>query len=827
MICVCVLLFASCKRYISYDDEFDFDLEEGCSDFYYRQLSENQQKMYRMIYKEAQEVMRGGSKSDLGVYKYSDYNLTKQDALTVWDAFYFDTPAFFFMSNLYDNDDNSIKVKIFKEFSNKSTRDKIISSLKKTVADVEQLLEGIDKEAFRFKAIYDYVMASTKYKEAEGYDLFDGYSCSIASVFDFDDSTDTICQGYAKAISYLCNVFGIECIFVSSEFRNHTLNIVKIEGNWYYADSTFDDNGRHFYEFFLKGNDETWQGTIYPGNDKSERFLISKLPELDKQEYKLELDGVQYAISSPTSYAVIGVLDSAHSVVIPTAIGDMQVNEIKSNAFAGRWNLHSLTIPKGIKVNSFAISYSCKNLTVFCEDSERPENWAEDWTIDSRPVIWDCKDSGITQEGIVWGLTNDDVMLVTGYGGDEITVEIPKTVNGYEANYICENAFRDNTRLNSIIIPENISYIGKDAFAGWNSGSKAIFCKAASQPSGWDNNWNSSNCQVVWNYLGGGMSGDGFLWTIIENDEVMITGYTGSERELIIPEKIDGRAVSVIGANAFKGNISLHSVIIPESVKEIGDEAFEDCWHPKVYCKMPEFQNNNEYRWGGNGAVLWNCLENGVNEDGIEWGLTKDGIMTVMGYNYKQGGYSVDEIYIPNTIDGHAVTSICSNAFYGSRLKSIIIPNSIRTIGGGAFDECLGLVVYCEKEKPFDFSGINCTVVWNCKEHGVTDDGFKWGLTNDGYIIIVGYEGESREVSIPNTINGYSVTSILKYAFETTNLRWLIIPKSVTEIGGRIFRYCNNATVIYCRAESKPDGWDDSWNDTGFDGFLRVVWGYK
>lgn len=84
----CTFLLTSCKNYIAYDESFDFVVEEGCSDHYYHQLSDGQQKMYRMIYKEAQDIFNGENKRNLGVYKYSDYGITKQDALTVWYAFF-------------------------------------------------------------------------------------------------------------------------------------------------------------------------------------------------------------------------------------------------------------------------------------------------------------------------------------------------------------------------------------------------------------------------------------------------------------------------------------------------------------------------------------------------------------------------------------------------------------------------------------------------------------------------------------------------------------------------------------------------------------------
>src|SRR5215471_8483754 len=60
------------------------------------------------------------------------------------------------------------------------------------------------------------------------------------------------------------------------------------------------------------------------------------------------------------------------------------------------------------------------------------------------------------------------------------------------------------------------------------------------------------------------------------NGTITITGYTGTDANLVIPSTIDGLPVTSIGTGAFAGN-SLTSVTIPNSVTNIGDFAFEYC----------------------------------------------------------------------------------------------------------------------------------------------------------------------------------------------------------------------------------------------------------
>ena len=56
-----------------------------------------------------------------------------------------------------------------------------------------------------------------------------------------------------------------------------------------------------------------------------------------------------------------------------------------------------------------------------------------------------------------------------------------------------------------------------------------------------------------------------------------ITSYEGSEKDVVIPNEIDGYKVSAIGKHAFKDNTTMTSVVIPEGVSNIYMEAFYGC----------------------------------------------------------------------------------------------------------------------------------------------------------------------------------------------------------------------------------------------------------
>lgn len=50
-----------------------------------------------------------------------------------------------------------------------------------------------------------------------------------------------VCQGYALAYKYLLNQAGIECHMVTSDVMNHAWNLIKLDGQYYQVDVTWDD----------------------------------------------------------------------------------------------------------------------------------------------------------------------------------------------------------------------------------------------------------------------------------------------------------------------------------------------------------------------------------------------------------------------------------------------------------------------------------------------------------------------------------------------------------------------------------------------------------
>lgn len=116
------------------------------------------------------------------------------------------------------------------------------------------------------------------------------------------------------------------------------------------------------------------------------------------------------------------------------------------------------------------------------------------------------------------------------------------------------------------------------------------------------------------------------------------------------------------------------------------------------------------------------------------------------------------------------LTYIGSYAFYGNRLTSIEL-NSNPGIGGATFSN--------------NKMSLSEAIIYKYDS--------KTGKTD--YSTIIGYGGASKDVVIPEEVNGVKVTTIAGNAFASCGLNSVVIPESVTSIGGAAF-YSNNLTTI-------------------------------
>ncbi len=68
-----------------------------------------------------------------------------------------------------------------------------------------------------------------------------------------------------------------------------------------------------------------------------------------------------------------------------------------------------------------------------------------------------------------------------------------------------------------------------------------------------------------------------YLYIKNEDGTIAISGYTGSNSILTVPDTVDGLKVTAIGDHAFEANWDLEEIVLPEGITYIGESAFMDC----------------------------------------------------------------------------------------------------------------------------------------------------------------------------------------------------------------------------------------------------------
>lgn len=139
----------------------------------------------------------------------------------------------------------------YTEYSRGSNIEKIVFSgdylyddkeIEKRRARIEeaasQILAGTPSGADEYqivKYVYETIVRNTEY------DLQSEDNQNICSVF---LNGRSVCQGYAKAVQYLLQKKGIQALLVTGTVKSgggHAWNLVSVNGNWYYLDSTWGD----------------------------------------------------------------------------------------------------------------------------------------------------------------------------------------------------------------------------------------------------------------------------------------------------------------------------------------------------------------------------------------------------------------------------------------------------------------------------------------------------------------------------------------------------------------------------------------------------------
>ncbi len=231
------------------------------------------------------------------------------------------------------------------------------------------------------------------------------------------------------------------------------------------------------------------------------------------------------------------------------------------------------------------------------------------------------------------------------------------------------------------------------------------------------------------------------LWyRVLDNNTAEIWNYGGSDAEVIIPSELDGYTVTSIAYPGFSSNMSVMSVYIPDTITNIGSEAFANC-QSLEYINV---DSNNKYYSSQDGVLF--------NRTGTE--LIQFPI-----------GSTNTSYTISNT-----VLSINELAFnYSKKLKYVTIPDNVAYINN-AFNGCNGL------------ESIN---VSDSNRYFSSQDGVLFNK-NKTQLLQYPISSQRETYEMPSSVGNICYRAF----YNCQTLKNITIPNSVTYIGYEAFAYC-------------------------------------
>ena len=452
------------------------------------------------------------------------------------------------------------------------------------------------------------------------------------------------------------------------------------------------------------------------------------------------------------------------SVVIPNS-----VTSIGNGAFFGCTGLTSVTIPNSVTSIGNSAFQKCSSLTSVSIPNSV--------TSIGQSVFEGC--SGLTSVEIPNSVTSIGDGAFFQCSG-LTSVEIPNSVTsighaaffqcsgltsveiGYSVTSIGVNAFYNCSGLTSVVIPNSVTSIGNAAFSGCTgltsmvipNSVKSIGERAFRDCSGLTsvtigNNVTSIGDQTFYNC-------SGLTSVMIEKETPLnISSSTFSNRAnatLYVPE---GCVSAYQNAQYWQDFKFIEE--IPASAPNIID--FADSNVKSICVSHWDTDGDEELSLDEAAAVteLSDYFKNNANITSFDELAYFTGLTSIGSYAFFNCT-GLTSVTIPNS-----VTSIGEGAFSSSGLTSVTIPNSVTSIGDYAFNGCEFLT---SVTIPNSVISIGDAAFYGC--------------------------AALASITIPN-----SVTSIGEYAFSNcSSLTSLEIPNNVTSIGDQTFYNCSGLTSI-------------------------------
>ena len=262
----------------------------------------------------------------------------------------------------------------------------------------------------------------------------------------------------------------------------------------------------------------------------------------------------EYEVLSDDTVQIVKYVGADSEITIPSVISNRNVTKIKGYAFNGASSVKSVTLPETMDEVTGYSFYGCYNLkTVNIPASVK--------NIGSYAFEFCSKLENVNIAG------NIDIVGSGAFYGCTLLSEF----NFDRVSKLFSYSFL-NTGLTSVSLPDNITFIGDHAMGFIYKNGTYTHVEGFTIEGEYDSeaqNYANTYDIPFKSFLEYAVNDD--------NETVKITGYTGSKKELTIPDKIDDMPVTVIGKGAFYDNHYIEKVTLPDTITHIGESSFMNC----------------------------------------------------------------------------------------------------------------------------------------------------------------------------------------------------------------------------------------------------------
>lgn len=171
----------------------------------------------------------------------------------------------------YEYSKTKATIRVTQSYLTNPQQEQMVEGITASIVSTMRPEEMTDFEKVKF--VNDYIVKNTEYSEES--------VASSHSAYAVAHEGKGVCQGYALFAQKLLQALGMESMYVVGEVYTggHAWNLVKVEGEWYHLDTTWNDpvpdRGTGVrYDYFLLNDrdmrvDHSWEATAYPKAESS------------------------------------------------------------------------------------------------------------------------------------------------------------------------------------------------------------------------------------------------------------------------------------------------------------------------------------------------------------------------------------------------------------------------------------------------------------------------------------------------------------------------------------------------------------------------------